>query len=115
MFMWATSPKLKEALELIEAWEFEYKTCMVWIKDKIGMGYYARQKHELLLISAKGGLELPDPSLRPESVFFAPRTEHSEKPMEVYSIIETMYPTYKKLEMFARNKREGWEVWGDEI
>lgn len=114
LFMWATSPKLDQAIELIGAWGFEYKTCMVWVKDQIGMGYYARQKHELLLIAARGGLELPDPSIRPESVFYAPRTEHSEKPEESYVLIETMYPTYNKLEMFARGHREGWEVWGDE-
>lgn len=115
LFMWATSPKLREALELMCAWKFEYKTCMVWVKDKIGMGYYARQKHELLLIGTKGkGLELPDSDIRPESVFVAPRLGHSEKPEKVYEIIETMYPHYGKYEMFARGKREGWEVWGDE-
>jgi N6-adenosine-specific RNA methylase IME4 len=115
VFMWATSPKLSEAMDLMEAWGFEYKTCMVWVKDQIGMGYYARQKHELVLIGAKGSLELPDPSIRPESVFFSPRTEHSEKPEAIYSMIEVMYPTYKKLEMFARKQRPGWDVWGDEI
>lgn len=114
LFMWATSPKLEEALELMEAWAFEYKTCMVWVKDQIGMGYYARQRHELLLIGARGSLELPDPSVRPDSVLTAPRTEHSEKPEESYELIETMYPTYNKLEMFARGQRPGWEVWGDE-
>ena len=114
LFMWATSPKLPEAIELMEAWGFEYKTGMVWVKDKIGMGYYARQKHELLLIGTKGNLQLPDEDKRPESVIVAPRTGHSEKPEIVHEIIETMYPTYKKLEMFARKAREGWEVWGDE-
>lgn len=114
IFMWATSPKLREALELMAAWGFEYKTCMVWVKDQIGMGYYARQKHELVLIGTRGNLELPDPGIRPESVFYAPRTEHSEKPDTIYEIIELMYPTYKKLEMFARKQRPGWEVWGDE-
>lgn len=115
LFMWATSPKLREALELMEAWGFEYKTHMVWVKDKIGMGYYARQKHELLLIGTNGkGLELPDTGDRPESVFYAPRGGHSEKPEVVYEIIETMYPAYRKLEMFARKARAGWEVWGDE-
>lgn len=114
MFMWATSPKLREALDLMETWGFEYKTCMVWVKDKIGMGYYARQKHELVLIGTRGNLELPDPSVRPDSVFSAPRTEHSEKPEILHELIETMYPTYKKLEMFARKKRRGWDAWGDE-
>lgn len=115
LFIWATSPKLREALELIEAWGFDYKTCMVWIKDKIGMGYYARQKHELLLIAGKGSLHLPDENKRPESVFYADRTDHSEKPLIVYELIESMYPTFKKLEMFARMSREGWSAWGDEL
>jgi len=115
LFMWATSPKIREALELIRAWGFEYKTCMVWVKDKIGMGYYARQKHELLFIAGKGSLQLPDEDKRPESVFFADRRNHSEKPELAYEIIERMFPTYKKLEMFARNERLGWDSWGDEV
>lgn len=114
LFMWATNPKLREALELIEAWGFDYKTNATWIKDKIGMGYYFRQKHELLLVATKGDLELPNENQRPESVFFADRTEHSKKPNNVYEIIEQMYPEYKKFEMFAREKQPGWEVWGDE-
>lgn len=115
LFMWATSPKLREALSLINSWGFEYKTSMAWVKDKIGMGYYARQKHELLLIAGVGNLQLPDENKRPDSVFFANRTEHSKKPDIVYEIIEQMYPEYKKLEMFARSKRDGWESWGDEL
>ena len=115
LFMWATSPKLREALDLMLSWGFEYKTCAIWEKDQIGMGYYFRQKHELLLVGGKGTLQLPDDNKKPESVFHAPRTEHSEKPDIVYQIIETMYPSYKKLEMFARKAREGWDVWGDEL
>lgn len=115
LFMWATNPKTREAFELIDAWGFEYKTNMVWVKDKIGMGYYARQRHELLLIATKGNLQLPDEDKRPDSVIESPRTEHSKKPDSVYEIIETMYPEYNKLEMFARDKRLGWESWGDEI
>ncbi len=56
LFMWATSPKLREAMQVVEAWGFDYKTCMVWVKDKIGMGYYARQQHELLLIAKRGDI-----------------------------------------------------------
>jgi N6-adenosine-specific RNA methylase IME4 len=114
LFMWATSPKLREALDLMLSWGFEYKTCAIWEKDQIGMGYYFRQKHELLLVGGKGTLQLPDDNKKPESVFHAPRTEHSEKPDIVYQIIETMYPEYGKLEMFAREKRAGWDSWGDE-
>ena len=115
LFMWGTSPKLREAFALIDAWGFEYKTCGVWVKDKIGMGYYFRQQHELILIATKGDLQLPDEDIRPSSVFKAPRTEHSEKPNCIYEAIETMYPNYKKLEMFGRGAaRSDWDIWGDE-
>jgi len=114
MFMWATSPKLIEALGLLDAWGFNYRTCMVWVKDKIGMGYYARQQHELLLIGRRGELSVPDPEDRPSSVIVAPRLEHSAKPTEAYAAIARMYPYLPRIELFARSPRQGWAVWGNE-
>ena len=114
MFMWATSPKLHEALELMVAWGFDYRTCMVWVKDKIGMGYYARQQHELLLIGRKGTMPVPDPENRPSSVLNAPRTAHSAKPHQFYELLERMYPGRTKVELFARNARDGWASWGNQ-
>jgi len=114
MFMWATSPKLYEALELMVAWGFDYRTCMVWVKDKIGMGYYARQQHELLLIGRKGTMPVPDPENRPSSVVNAPRTAHSAKPHQFYELLERMYPGRTKVELFARNARDGWAAWGNQ-
>jgi len=116
LFLWAPAPKVEEGLEVMKAWGFSYRTNMVWLKDKIGTGYYARGKHELLLIGIKGdGIGTPLPENRPESVIFAERTEHSKKPDIFYEIIEKMYPKHSKIELFARNKREGWEAWGNEI
>lgn len=114
MFMWATSPKLAEAFEVLDAWGFSYRTCAVWDKQKIGMGYYFRQQHELLLIAVKGQPPTPAPADRPSSVFSYPRGQHSAKPHEVYEIIEAMYPTLPKIEMFCRTPREGWGVWGNQ-
>jgi len=114
LFLWATSPKLAEALSVIEAWGFIYRTCMVWVKDKIGMGYYARQQHELILIATRGKIPAPEPAHRPSSVVQAPRGEHSEKPQELYDLIEAMYPNLDRLEMFARGKRKNWDVWGNQ-
>lgn len=114
LFLWATNPKLREALQVIQAWGFEYKTNMVWIKDRIGMGYYARQKHELLLIATKGQPGTPDPEDRPESAIFANRREHSRKPDEFYELLEQMYPHAKKIELFSRIERSGWTGWGNE-
>jgi N6-adenosine-specific RNA methylase IME4 len=115
LFLWATSPKLAEALEVVDAWGFGYRTCMVWVKDKIGMGYYVRQQHELLLIGRRGDMPLPDETTLPSSVVTAPRGRHSEKPPEFYDVIEAMYPGYPKVELFARAAREGWQSWGNEV
>lgn len=116
LFLWCPAPKLyPEGMEVIKAWGFIYKTCMVWVKDRIGMGYYARNRHELLLIATKGSPGVPEPSNRPDSVIEAPRTEHSKKPEIMYELIEQMYPHGKYLELFARNKRGNWKSWGNEV
>jgi len=114
LFMWATSPKLGEAMEVLTAWGFEYATNMVWVKNRIGMGYYARGRHELLLIAKRGSPPHPEEADRPDSVIEAPRRQHSAKPEKVYDLIESMYPHARKLEMYSRVSREGWEAWGYE-
>jgi N6-adenosine-specific RNA methylase IME4 len=114
LFMWATSPLLAKAVRLVAAWGFDYQTCMVWVKDKIGMGYFARQRHELLLIATKGKPPKPAPGDRPDSVIEAPRGEHSVKPVAAYEVIERMYPTLPRMEMFCRSPRDGWHVWGNQ-
>lgn len=114
LFMWATSPKLAEAFEVLQAWGFEYRTCAVWDKQKIGMGYYFRQQHELLLVAVRGQPMTPAPANRPSSVLSFPRGEHSAKPVEVYELIEAMYPELPKLEMFCRSPRDGWGAWGNQ-
>lgn len=114
MFMWATNPKLNDAIELLNAWGFEYKTNMVWIKDKFGTGYWCRGQHELLLIGTKGKVKTPANHLRPSSVIQAKRTKHSKKPEELYKLIEKMFPKQKYLELFSRNKRDKWTMWGSD-
>jgi len=115
LFCWATSPKLAEALDLLTQWTFTYRTCLVWVKDVIGMGYWVRQQHELLLIATRGDMVAPAPADRPSSVMTAPRAEHSEKPVVAHELIERMFPSLPKLELFARRPRDGWDVWGDEV
>jgi len=112
IFMWATSPKLEGAFEVLNAYGFKYVTSAVWDKIKIGMGYYFRGRHELLLVGKKGNLPVPTPKNRVSSVIEIPRGKHSKKPVEFYSIIEKMYPTATKIEIFSRIKREGWDTWG---
>lgn len=114
LFLWTTSPKLQESFAVIEAWGFTYRTSMVWVKDKIGMGYYARQKHELLLICTRGSPPTPVESARPPSVIEAPRGRHSEKPVKFYELIESMYPELPKIELFSRAPRDGWDSFGNQ-
>jgi len=114
IFMWVTNPKLAEGLEVLQAWGFEYRTNMVWVKDKIGMGYYARSRHELLLIGRRGKMSPPDDDRRPDSVVTATRGKHSTKPAEVYDLIEAMYPHLPRVELFARSNRDGWAAWGNQ-
>lgn len=114
LFMWATSPKLAEAMQVLSAWGFSYRSCAVWDKEVIGMGYYFRQQHELLLVATRGEPPTPAPADRAPSVIRARREEHSKKPVVVYDLIEAMYPTLPRLELFARASRQGWDAWGFE-
>jgi N6-adenosine-specific RNA methylase IME4/ParB-like chromosome segregation protein Spo0J len=114
LFMWTTVPHLRESFDVLVAWGFEYKTNIVWVKDKIGLGYFVRNQHELLLVATRGDMPSPSPANRPPSVISAPRREHSRKPDEAYALIEAMYPALPKLELFARQRRPGWDVWGNE-
>jgi len=106
---------LKEALELMQAWGFRYVTYAVWDKEKVEMGHWFRQQHELLLVGVKGTFHTPPPSCRFPSVIRSPRTEHSKKPEVVYEMIETMFPKGRYLELFGRSCRKGWAVWGNEM
>ena len=113
LFCWATVPHLAEAAELVRTWGFEHKSGLVWVKDRLGMGYYCRVRHELLLIATRGTPPLPAPADRPDSVIEAPRAAHSAKPAVVYDLIERMYPQARKRELFARQQRPGWlPAWG---
>ncbi|HEV8525664.1 MAG TPA: MT-A70 family methyltransferase [Terriglobales bacterium] len=117
LFLWVTNQFVAEALQVIEAWGFEYKTNMVWVKtdlDRPGAGWYVRGRHELLYIATKGSFTPLNPNLAPPvgSVIEAALSEHSAKPDEVYSIIEKLYPGCHYLELFARRRRDGWQSWG---
>ncbi len=116
LFLWATNPVLDEAISVMEAWGFEYKTNIVWTKDKATygkLGFYVYGQHELLLIGTRGSM-LPTGE-KPGSILDAKKAEHSRKPTEAYEIIESMYPALEYVELFARKvERAGWTVWGNE-
>jgi len=115
LYLWATAPKLIEALEVMEAWGFTYKTHAIWDKEIIGMGYWFRGQHELLLIGVKGKFSPPEQSKRISSIIKSRRTNHSKKPLLVSDLIDSWYPDKTKLELFARSKKFGWDCWGNEV
>ena len=115
LFLWATAPMLPEALEVMAAWGFEYRTNFVWAKDRAGTGYWARNQHEHLLVGVRGDVPAPAPGAQWASLIAAPVREHSRKPDEARRMIEAYYPTLPKIELFARGEaRPGWDAWGME-
>lgn len=115
LFLWCPAPLNEKGFQVIASWGFTYRAQFVWVKDKIGMGYWTRTQHELLLIATKGNVSPPEPTLRFSSVISAPRTNHSEKPAEAYRIIKEMSPNQKRLELFTRKPHDGFESWGNEV
>lgn len=115
LYMWATAPKLDEAMAVMRAWRFDYRTCMVWDKEIIGMGYWFRGQHELLLVGVNGKFKPPEQSLRISSVYKERRGKHSKKPDAIRDYISSWYPDKRKIELFAREKTPGWDVWGNEV
>lgn len=114
LFMWATAPMLPDALWLMEQWGFGYRSHLIWKKDRIGTGYWARNLHELLLIGVQGNVPAPALGDQPNSVIDAPIGAHSVKPAIFHEIIERLFPSLPKLEMYQRSGRSGWDGWGAE-
>lgn len=130
LFMWGTWPKLPDALQVMEAWGFEFTTGFPWVKTVPdsraiyrGIGFWTMATSEYMLIGKRGepkrkggspvmGLAVDGDG---ERILYAPRTEHSRKPEAVHEWIERIFPTETaetRLELFARRKRAGWTTWG---
>lgn len=115
LYLWATVPMLLEALAVMSAWGFNYKSHHVWLKDKIGTGYWNRNRHELLLIGTRGHIPAPAMGTQWHSAIEAPRGAHSEKPEIFLRMIEEHYPNLPKIELNRRGPaRVGWSAWGNE-
>jgi N6-adenosine-specific RNA methylase IME4 len=115
LYLWAMPHMIPAALEVMAAWGFEYRTEIIWGKDKIGLGEWVRQQHEPLLIGRRGSFPPPPTAVRSPSLVMAPRGEHSEKPAVFAEMIERWYPESPKIELFRRGPaRAGWDAWGNE-
>lgn len=116
LFMWVTNPHLAQGIELGVAWGFEYRTvAFVWDKMVHNPGKYTLSYCELCLVFKRGRIPTPRGARNIKQLVRVPRGVHSEKPQEVLNNIELMFPTQEKIELFARNKPEGWDVWGLDV
>jgi len=116
LFMWSTNPHLAQAIELGQSWGFEYKTiAFVWDKMMHNPGQYTLSYCELCLLFKRGRIPKPRGARNVKQLVRIPRGKHSEKPTEVRQGIEKMFPTQKRIELFAREKPKGWSVWGLDV
>lgn len=115
LYLWSTAPKLLEALAVMDAWGFQYKTNMVWDKERIGLGYWSRVQHEHLLIGTKGCFSPPEYAYRISSVYKEKKRRHSRKPDYIRDYIAKAFGEQNRLELFGREEHEGWTVVGNEI
>jgi N6-adenosine-specific RNA methylase IME4 len=121
LYLWCPNALLLEALTIMKAWGFTYKTNIVWYKvrkdggpDGRGVGFYFRNVTELLLFGVKGSLRTLQPGRTQVNLLLSRKREHSRKPEGVYELIERCSPP-PYVELFARQRVKGWTQWGDEL
>ena len=121
LYLWVPNALLKEGLEVMERWGFVYKTNIVWYKirkdggpDGRGVGFYFRNVTELILFGVRGSFRTLQPGRTQTNIIPTRKREHSRKPEELYPIIEKCSPG-PYLELFARQQRQGWKQWGNEV
>lgn len=112
LWLWVTNATIHAGREVMEAWGFHYRSCLTWIKPRMGLGVYLRNQTEHLLLGARG--TAPIRFRGQGSWFYAPVQEHSHKPEEQFAIIERCSPG-PYLELFARRRQPGWAAWGNEV
>ena len=112
LYLWIPNGLLQEGLDVIKAWGFTYRSMLTWGKSRLGLGVYIRSSSETILFATRG--RAPVKFHGQGSWLFAPVQEHSHKPEEQFAIIERLSDG-PYLELFARRRQPGWDVWGNEI
>lgn len=121
LFLWTTFPQLPDALQLIDAWGFKYKTvAFVWLKQNrkaktwfFGMGFWTRSNAEICLLAVKGHPKRQ--SAKVHQLIISPIEQHSKKPDEARDKIVALMGDLPRIELFARQTTPGWDVWGNEV
>lgn len=112
LYLWTTNAFMYEAHQLAIHWGFRPITIITWVKDRFGLGWYFRNQTEHMIFGVKGSLPTTN---RLPTFFNAKRTRHSAKPQEARDFIEKASSYEPRIELFAREKHEGWDVWGNEV
>lgn len=116
LFLWTSNPHLAQAIELGQAWGFDYKTvAFIWDKMSHNPGQYTLSNCEPCLLFKRGRIPKPRGARNIQQLIRSPRRAHSMKPDEIRHAIEKMFPTQKRIELFARNAIKGWANWGLEV
>lgn len=116
LFLWVTSPLLKEGMQTINSWGFNYKTSFIWDKVRHNMGHYNSVRHEFLLVATKGNCTPDNKKLHNSVQRIEKSDRHSEKPIEFLDIIDELYSYGNKIELFCRDiKKQNWYGWGNEL
>lgn len=117
LYLWATGPHLPGAFDVMRAWGFAHRSFHVWRKPNIAAGFWARSDAEICLIAVRGRPCAPRASLLPRTVIDGERKEarHSSKPDDIHEIAERLWPAARKVELFARSIRPGWDAIGHEV
>ncbi|MDR0513484.1 MAG: DNA methyltransferase [Treponema sp.] len=117
LFMWVTMPTLPDGIKVMQAWGFKYKTCaFAWVKTKkdglpiAGMGSYTKSNIEVCLLGMRGHIKAEDKTI--PQIVMHPRIGHSVKPPVVRERIVRLFGDRKRVELFAREKTEGWDAMG---
>ncbi len=121
LYLWVPNALLPEGIKVMEAWGFKYKTNLIWEKvrkdggpDGRGVGFYFRNVTEILLFGVRGkNARTFDPGRSQVNLIRSQKREHSRKPDEIFPVIEACSPG-PYLELFARGRRDGWVLWGDQ-
>lgn len=114
LYLWVTNNFLVDGLQVMKALGFRYVTNLCWAKKRFGLGQYFRGQHELLLFGVRGRLSSQATPRNVPSLIIEDKTVHSKKPVASYEYIERTSPG-PRLEMFARDNRDGWDSWGLEV
>ncbi len=116
LFLWVVSSMLDDGISVMKGWGFKYSTIgFVWYKQRSNPGHYILNECEICIIGRCGGIPQPRGARNIRQFLSSKREIHSKKPDEIRMRIEQMFPQQSKIELFARQRTEGWDAWGNEV